>query len=481
MRSQASALAVCLSLTSLPAAAEAESPAAPFSAAQVATAVELRDHAVRGTLAYEFTAELTRAAPARFAGTSAEAAAIAWAEKKLAAWKLPKVWTEPVRVPRWQRGEARGLVLLPNGDTRAVTLAALGGSPGTSSVEGVEAELVEAASVEALEALPDEAVRGRIVFFSTRMERTRDGSGYGRAVAIRGRGVHRAAAKGALAVVIRSVSTAEDAEPHTGSASLDGALPTIPCAALAPRDATALAQDLAAAAGRAVRFRLALTSGLSPDTDSANVLAELPGRERPEEIVLLGCHLDSWDLGEGAEDDAAGCGIVVEALRRLAALPPAKRPRRTVRVVLFANEEFGLSGARAYAAAHAPELARHVLAIEADLGSGKVYGFAARVLAEAEPLVAAITRLLGPLGIEAGPGPARGGADLIPLAAAGVPVADLLHDASLYFDVHHAASDRIGHVSSEGLDQAVAAYLTLAFLIADSSVPLGPVEPPARR
>jgi Zn-dependent M28 family amino/carboxypeptidase len=208
------------------------------------------------------------------------------------------------------------------------------------------------------------------------------------------------------------------------------------------------------------------------------VVGELRGRERPEEIVLLGCHLDSWDLGTGALDDAAGCGIVLAAAKLLAEQP--SRPARTVRVVLYANEEFGLSGARAYAERHAEELPRHVLGLEADLGAGRVFAFAGSVAPEGLPFLRAILPELAPLDIQWQDGPAHGGADFVPLVAKRVPVADLRHDASTYFDYHHTADDTLDKVDPEALRQCVAAYALVAWWVADGDQALGPApEPPA--
>src|SRR6185437_7237027 len=201
------------------------------------------------------------------------------------------------------------------------------------------------------------------------MDRTRDGSGYGRAVVARGQGAIHAAKLGAVAVLVRSIGTDQSRAPHTGGMHYDDGVAKIPAAALAIPDADVLHRLLSR--GGHVRVRLSLGARSLPDAEGANVVGDVEGSATPKEVVLLGAHLDSWDLGRGAIDDGAGCAIVMEAARQIAGLP--QHPRRTVRVVLFANEENGLRGARAYAAAHAAELGDHVVALEADLGAGRVY------------------------------------------------------------------------------------------------------------
>jgi carboxypeptidase Q len=205
-----------------------------------------------------------------------------------------------------------------------------------------------------------------------------------------------------------------------------------------------------------------------PDVETASVVGEIPGREKPEEIVLLGCHLDSWDLGTGAIDDGAGCAIMMEAARLIGQRP--KKPRRTVRVVLFANEEFGLSGARAYAEAHKDELARHVMAGESDFGAGRVWRIESRVDPSKLPIVADLAKLLG---IEQGDNDSGGGADLIPMTPARVPLLSLSQDGTYYFDYHHTENDTLDKVDAKDLDQNVASWAAVAYAIADLPGDLG--------
>ncbi len=460
-----------------PAAAQAPvaPPETPAAAAALtpeirATAAALREKALEGTGAYELVRSLTVEVGPRLAGSAGDKAAVAWALAKLRALGFDDVRAEPVEVPHWERGAIEGRITAPY--PQPVALVALGGSVATPAA-GIEAEVVEAPTLAALAGLGEERVRGKIVFLSQRMERRRDGRGYGRTVGIRSAGAARAAELGAVAVLIRSVGTGDNRSPHTGAMRYEEGVPRIPAAALSPVDADLLEAQLAS--GRPVTFRLTLSSRELPPEPSANVVAEVRGRERPEEIVLLGCHLDSWDLGTGAVDDAAGCAVMIEAARAIARLP--RPPRRTVRVVLYANEEFGLSGARAYAAAHAEELPRHVMAGESDFGSGRVYQLASRVAPASLPAVAELVELVEPLGVTQGGNDAGGGADLGPLRPAQVPILALSQDGTFYFDVHHSPDDTLDEVSARDLDQNVAAWAAVAYAVAEMQRPPGrPVD-----
>jgi carboxypeptidase Q len=466
-------------LSTLLAVAVAASAALAQSAAPLSPvglrAAALRDEALAGNRALEIVRSLTVEVGPRSAGSPGDAAAVAWALRTLGGMSFDRVWSEKVMVPHWVRGSAEGAILTPHPQT--VVLVALGGSVATPAA-GLEAPVVMVDSLEALDALDTGQVAGKLVFFNGRMARTRDGSGYGQAVAPRGRGPAAVAKKGGIGMLLRSVGTRLDRLPHTGATRYEEGVPRIPAAALSGPDADLLEAQVAS--GKPVKFRLLLTSEALAEAESANVLAEVRGRDEGGEIVLLACHLDSWDLGHGALDDGAGCAIVIEAARRIGEL--AQPPRRTIRILLAANEEFGLSGARAYATAHQDEIGRHAIAAEADMGAGKVYRFSTHVGADALTTMAEIGRLLSPLGVEMGAGnDASGGADLIPLVQARVPVADLDQDASTYFDHHHSANDTFDKIVPEELTQAVAAYVTFAYLAAELPGPFGPAPEVAPR
>jgi hypothetical protein len=434
----------------------------------------LREQGLGSDAAWKLLASLTTEVGPRSAGSAGDKRAVEWALAAMKGLGLDEVRSEPVTVPHWVRGENTGEILAPY--PQRVLLTALGGSVGTSE-EGITADVVGFPTLEALQAAPDEQVRGRIVYLDRRMERTKDERGYGEGVGIRRDGPATGGKKGALAVLIRSVATGTHRFPHTGT-TFYGEGPKVPAAALSVPDADVLAAQLAS--GKPVRFYLRLTSRALGEEPSANVIGEVRGATHPDEIVLLGAHLDSWDLGTGAIDDGAGCAIVMAAAKLIASQP--RRPARTVRIVLYANEEAGLSGARAYAKEHADELPKHVLALEADLGAGKVWAMRALAAPAGRAFLQEVSRDLAPLGIEWLEPPAFGGADLSPLEPAHVALADLAQDASEYFDYHHTADDTLDKVDPKSLAQVVAAYAVTAWRVADADVVFGPAPvPPARR
>lgn len=464
--------AVALLLLSVPSTAQ------PLPPEIAATAAALRDNAMKGTRAYELVRSLTLETGPRLAGSPGDRAGVEWGVRTLKELGFQNVRAEKVTVPHWQRGDESGEILSPW--PQPMVLTALGGSVGTPE-GGVEAEVVQVPDVAALEEMDPARVKGKIVFINKRMRRARDGSGYGEAVAGRGRGPSLAGRLGAAALLIRSVGTDNNRTPHTGATRYEEGLPRIPAAALSNPDADILEEQITRAgqSGKPVVFRLELGARYLPDAESANVIGEIPGRERPEEIVLLGCHLDSWDLGTGAVDDGAGCAVMIEAARRIGELP--QRPRRTVRVVLFANEEFGLSGARAYAEKHAADLPRHILAGESDFGAGRVWRADSRVAPESLPLFDEIAKLLAPIGVERGDNDSGGGADLSPMAPARVPLAGLVQDGTHYFDWHHTANDTLDKIDPRDLDQNVAAWAAVAYAVAEMPGNFGRAPEPRPR
>lgn len=425
------------------------------------TATSLRDAAVKGTKAFSILASLTTEVGPRPAGSPGDRLAVAWAVRTLQSLGFSNVHTEKVTVPHWVRGEESGEITAPY--PQRVALAALGGSIATPPA-GIEAQVVQVASLQELDKLEPAAVKGKIVFFNVMTDRTRDGAGYGRAVAVRGGGAVHAAKLGAVGVVVRSIGTDANRLPHTGGMHYDEAVPKIPAAALSIPDADLLAAEVAS--GKPVRFRFKLGAKTLAPAESANVIGEIPGREKPDEVVLLGAHLDSWDLGTGAIDDGAGCAIVIEAARRIGELKV--HPRRTLRVVLFANEEFGESGAKAYAKAHAQELPHHVVGMESDMGSGRVWRLESRVAVESMGWVREMDRLIFPLGVTSGTNQGDGGADMAPMQREGsVPILSLMQDATSYFDFHHTANDTLDKANTRDLDYNVAAWVAVAYAAAE--------------
>jgi carboxypeptidase Q len=434
------------------------SPAIPGIPASIkATASALRSQALQGTKAFDVVRSLTVEVGPRPAGSKAYDAAVAWGLRTLKDLGFSNVHAEKATVPHWVRGEESGEIVSPW--PQPVHLAALGGSVGTPE-GGIEALVISVPSLEAVDKLDPAQVKGRIVFYDVHMQRTRDATGYRDAVPARGAGASRAAKLGAVAVLIRSVGTDHNRTPHTGAMRYQDDVPKIPAAALSVPDAELLAAQIAS--GKPVTFRLKLGAHMLPDVETASVVGEIPGREKPDEIVLLAAHLDSWDLGTGAIDDGAGVAIVTEAARLIGQLP--KKPRRTIRVVLYANEEFGTSGARAYAEAHKDELTRHVMATEADLGAGRVWRISSRVDPATLPLIADLAHLLE---VEQGNNEAGGGSDIGPLAPARVPVIALAQDATTYFDYHHTANDTLDKIDPKDLDQNVASWVAVAYVAAE--------------
>jgi hypothetical protein len=442
------------------------SPSAAGGPEDAGVAGRILGAAIVDSRAYDKLAYLSDRIGHRLSGSDALERAVAWATQELGRDGIERVWTEKVLVPRWVRGEERVSVVAPV--KAPIAALALGGSVGTSP-EGVEAEVVEAASFEQLDRL-GEAVRGKIVLFNKPIQPGFGSeSGYGSAVGLRVHGASRAAKHGAVAMLLRSLGTASFRLPHTGAMAYDPELPKIPAAAISAEDAGLLQRLLAS--GDRVKVRMVLGCQTLPDVESANVLAELPGRERPEEIVLIGAHLDTWDVGQGALDDGAGCAIVMESMRLIRKLQ--LRPRRTIRAVLFTNEENGLRGGRDYAARHAAE--RHVAAIELDSGAAAPIGFS---VTAGEGGVAMLRELLRPLAaigaaeVEAG----GGGADISPLKDHGVPLVGLMQDSVHYFDYHHTEADTLDKVRKEDLDRNVAAMALLAYLLAEREETLPPPE-----
>jgi hypothetical protein len=426
----------------------------------------LRERALASDTAYELVAAITREVGPRAAGTPGDLAAVEWSRRRLESAGFTNVRTQEVIVPRWVRGEPSFEVLAPWPQT--MPTLAIGGSIGTSDA-GLEGPLVMVRDVPELLALPPGAVTGKIVFFNGRTERTRDGSGYGKAVRSRTEGPSAAAALGATGVVIRSIGTSRDRFPHTGTLSYNISAPRIPALAVSNPDADTLEQMLSRTGQARVRMRI--TARDLPQTRSANVIADLPGTDRADEIVLLGAHLDSWDPGTGALDDGAGVAIAIAAARLAVQATP--RPRRTLRVVLFANEEFGLSGANAYPAHEGePSIGRHVLAMEADMGDGPVWKLSARVPSGAWPLVQRMHSVVAGLGVELGDNESNGGADLGPLRRRGVPVLAPQLDATRYFDVHHTANDTLERIDPAALRQSVAVFAVSAYLATMADEPL---------
>jgi hypothetical protein len=432
--------------------------------AMVATAQKLMQQARLADTGYEVVESLTTEVGPRLAGTEAEGRARQWAVARLNDLGFHNVRVEPFMVPLWLRGIERAEIITPF--PQPLTITALGGSASTGP-DGVEAEVVSFESLAALEGAPEGSLQGKIIFIDEPMSRSRDGSGYAVAVAKRRKTAFTAQHLGARAALIRSVGTSSHRFAHTGQMRrIDyKGQSGVPMAALTAPDADQLARTLSR--GVPVIVKLVITPQLLPPSESGNVIAEIPGTTAPDEIVLVGAHLDSWDLGTGAIDDGAGVGIVIGAARLLLEFLP-QAPRRTIRIVLFGSEEVGLVGAQAYAEQHAGELHNHVIATESDFGAGEIWRFDTGVADDKVPLALAIGELLQPLGIAAGTNTATGGPDMKYLREAGVPVVGLKQNGWDYFDLHHTPDDTLDKIAPDALKQNIAAYAAFLYLAAET-------------
>mgnify|MGYP003385583583 FL=1 len=417
------------------------------------TAEQLREEALRSSIAWDIVESLTTEVGPRMAGTAADKRAVAWAQVMLKKAGFDNVWIEPVEFPIWQRHHERARVVAPFPQPLQIT--ALGYSGSTSGE--LTADIIGFSSLSELEAADPDSVAGNIVFINQATDRSIDGSGYGRAVAVRYMGGKLAKEKGAVAVLIRSVGTDSHRFPHAGS-SLRQEEP-LPAAALSAPDADQLFRMLK----RQIPITVALDIDVEtkPGGQSWNVIGQINGREKPDEIVLVSGHLDSWDLGTGAIDDGAGVAITTAAAQLIGQLP--ERPRRSVRVVLYANEEQGIWGGKAYAKAHQHELDRHYYASESDFGAGLIWQFD---VGDSDLLDLAMP-LLSPLGIKSGTAASSGGPDIKPLMEAGVPIFRLRQDGTDYFDYHHTADDTLDKINPESLRQNVAAWAVVTYLLAE--------------
>jgi carboxypeptidase Q len=461
-------LAAALALPAVPASAQ-PSPSTP-QATVGQQAAQLRDAALSDNLAWTLVEELTTEVGPRQAGTEAEGRAREWAVRRLTELGFSNVRIEPFEMPVWVRGQERAEILSPF--PQPLVLTALGNS-GATPARGIEAEVIGFDSVAALQAASDESVRGKIVFITHGMTPTQDGSGYGQFGAPRRQGPSIASRKGAAGIVIRSIGTDYHRNPHTGVQMwADGARP-IPAAALSIPDAEQLQRILAR--GRPVRMRLVLTPRNTGRHMSGNVVAEVPGTDPESGIITIGGHLDSWDLGTGAIDNAAGVAITTAAAHRIM---QAGRPRRTIRVVLFGAEEVGGGGGETHFRLHR-ERGNVVLVGESDFGADRIWRVNFNLAPANSALADRITALLAPLGIVRGRDPANAGADLGEWPRAGFAAIDLNQDGTRYFDYHHTPDDTLDKVDPGQLRQNVAAWTALLAVAADAPERIEAI--PARR
>ena len=391
--------------------------------------------------------------PHRLSGTRGLEEAIDWIVGEMKKDGFDRVTTEEVTVPHWERGAESLVVLKEKPETLAVL--ALGGSVSTGP-DGVEAEILVVDSYQDLEAKKDQA-KGKIVVFDVPF------TTYGETVGYRITGASRAADAGAVAALLRSVTPHSLATPHTGVMLYDADSKKIPFGAITPEAAQHFHR--LQQAGQATRVKLILETRSYPDKISRNIIAEIRGSQFPEEVVVLGGHIDGWDIGEGAQDDGGGSLMCWEALRTLSQL--GLKPRRTVRVVLWTNEENGLQGAKTYRRLHDLEIKNHVLAIESDYGTFHPTGFA---FTGQEPAVAMLQEIVSLLDSSVGEMKVRtpgGGADIGPLMAEGVPGAALTHNSKKYFWYHHSPADTLDKIEPKDFTDCVATLAVTVFVVAD--------------
>ena len=440
----------------------AAQPARPLDLEYRETAERLIGAAMADTAGFDKLAYLTTRIGHRLSGSPGLEQAVVWVAGQMKADGLDNVRTQPVKVPHWVRGRESAQVVAPV--VRPIGMLGLGGSIATPP-DGITAPVVVVGTYGELDALGADKVKGRIVLYDMRWE------GYGQSVTYRSSGPSRAARLGAVAALVRSVTPRSLYTPHTGALSYDAAVPRIPAAAITVEDAAWIRQMTAM--GQDVRVQLRMEAGTRPDADSANVMGEIIGVDRPDEVVVIGGHLDSWDVGQGAHDDGSGVVAAWQAVALMKQL--GLKPRRTIRVVAWTNEENGTRGGDAYRDALGTAVDKHVAAIEMDEGAERPVGFAYSILGtgnsaprvlSATAKLREIARLLdgiGAGGIDVG----GGGTDIGPLMQTGVPGFGLVTVNERYFDWHHTNADTFDKIDLQDFRKCIASLAVMAYVLAD--------------
>jgi hypothetical protein len=427
----------------------------------------LRDAALKDELAYDIVEGLTTEVGQRLAATEAEARARTWGVAKLKALGFKNVHVETYQMPVWLRGEESAEVLAPF--PQKLKLVALGNS-GATPAAGLTAPVAIFRTYGDLANAPAGAVRGKIVYVGNAMVPTQDGSSYGAYGPARFVGPALAARLGAAAIIIKSIGTDHHRNPHTGVTNFPDDVTPIPAAALSVSDADLL--ERIADRDKVITLKLVLTPRFAGTGTSGNVIAEVPGSDPKAGIVLVGGHLDSWDLGTGAIDDASGIAITTAAAKRLLDGP---RPKRTIRVVWFGAEEPGGYGGKEYARVHGSE--RHATAGESDFGADRIWRYEVNLPDSAKPIADRLQTALAPLGISRGATVGGDGTDVGPTLALGVAAIDLNQDGTRYFETHHTPDDTLERIDPEQLRQNVAAWTTMLAVVANAPEDIGRVTP----
>jgi len=434
---------------------------------QKETAQQLMDTALKSELAFNIVESLTTEIGPRLGGSEAEKRARDWGVKLGKKLGFDKATIEEFTMPFWDRGHLH--IALTSPYNQELYGSALGG--GAPSEKEIKAPIVYFRDIHALTAIKDDTLTGKVVFVDGEpMVKSQTGAGYGPSNQKRRIGWKHAERAGATALIIRSVGSDSHRFPHTGMMSQDGGRwAKIPVIAISNPDADHLRRlhNL----NKPLAISLHSSSDWKGEVTSGNVVLDIIGSEKPEEIVLIGGHLDSWDLGTGAVDDGAGIAITTAAASLIANLP--ERPKRTIRVVMFGAEEVGLLGAYAYAKQHKNDLHNHVLATESDFGARNIWRIASNVNPDATKLVDEIAKIIAPLGIIRGASNVKGGGpDIIPMANKGVPTIRLNQEGTDYFDLHHTPDDTLDKIDPAELAQNVAAYAATIYLFANTDVDL---------
>ena len=411
--------------------------------------------------AYKTLTYLTKSIGPRLSGSDGAAKAVQYTKKTMEGYQFDKVFLQDVMVPHWVRGKKEEAYIESGKQKIKVPIVALGGSVATP-IAGIKAEIIEVKSFEELKALGTEKVKGKIVLFNRPMDATKSNTfaAYAGANNQRGGGASEAAKYGAVGAIVRSLTTLQDDNPHTGGMRYATGVPMIPTAAISTNGANLLSKMLQE--NPKTQFYFKQNCETLPDAPSHNVVGEIKGSEKPDEIIVVGGHLDSWDLAEGAQDDGAGCVQSIEVLRVLKAL--GIKPKRTIRAVMFMNEENGLRGGTKYADLAKQNNEKHIAAIESDNGGFTPRGFG---MVGTDAQIAKITvykKLLAEYGLnEIGRG--SGGADIGPLGQQGTLLIGFKPDSQRYFDFHHAQTDKLEAVNERELNLGAASMAALIYLI----------------
>lgn len=438
-------------------------------------AQSLGQAALDSDLAYEITRSLTTEVGPRLAGTPQEARARDWAVETLEELGFANVRVEGFELDLWTRGRSvYEEVAITAPYPQPLYAISLGGAAATPE-GGLEADVVFFDSYDSFLAsdASEDALEGKLVFINDRMVASRTGEGYGWANRKRRDGWVMAEDRGAVGLLIRSVGTSTNRFAHTGMMSFpDGRQPEIPVLAVSAPDADQI--ERLDEMGETITINMRTYAGWRGQAMSGNVIAEIVGSEAPEEVIIIGAHLDSWDTATGALDDGAGVGIVTAAAKLIA--DSGHQPRRTIRVVLFGAEEVGLVGARAYARARMEDgtIGNHIIGSESDFGAREVWRMRSNVGEHALPEIAAIHRELQALGIVPGDNEGGGGPDMIPLQYLGVPMVRLEQNGEDYFEFHHTPNDTFDKIVPEEMAQNVAAWTMMVWLLANSETDFRP-------